>query len=163
MRDYLVSRFVRFWGLQAFYKRSRRCPSWTRPALLAADLPVPKLHRRTHHLEHPARRRQLVATVHRLRVAPPAGRHHVHERHVLPLGGPLPPKRMELTAFQMRQTRISLDAAEQLTEDLPRPVIVLFGAREQPPVTNRRELHLEVAKLLGQCVGDGNHSIPAPL
>src|SRR2546422_10532951 len=137
MRDYLVSRFVRFWGPQAFYKRSRCCPSWTLPALFAADLPVPKLHGRTHDLEHPVRRRQLVATVQRLRVAPPAGRHHIHKRHVLPLRRPLPPERMELTAFQMRQTRMPLDAAEQLAEDLPRPVIVLFGAREQDRKSTR--------------------------
>jgi hypothetical protein len=26
MRDYCVSRFSCFWAMQAFYKRSRRCP-----------------------------------------------------------------------------------------------------------------------------------------
>src|SRR3989475_10019572 len=115
------------------------------------------------YLEHAVRRRQLIAAVQRLRVLPAAGRHHVHERHVLPLRRPLPPERVELTAFQMRQTCMPLDAAEQLAEDLPRPVIVLCGAREQPPVTNRCELHLEISKLRGQRFGDGNHSITAPL
>src|SRR2546422_1177497 len=45
------------------------------------------------------------------------------------LGGPLSPERMELTASQMRQTRMPLDAAEQLAEDLPRPVIVLLDRK----------------------------------
>src|SRR3989454_11334754 len=164
MLRYAVSRFVRFRGLQAFYKRSPECPSWTvTPLHLLTDLPIPELHRRAHHLEHAVRRRQLVAAVQRLRVAPPAGRHHVHKRHVLALRGPLPSERMELTALHVRQTRMPLDAAEQLAEELPGPVIVLLSAREQPPVTNRCKLHLEISKLLGQRLGDGNHSISAPL
>src|SRR5207245_3670740 len=119
-------------GRIALYKRSRRCPSVNLPASLTADLPVPELYGRAHHLEHAVRRRQLVAAVQSLRVAPPAGRHHVHERHVLTLGGPLPPERMELTALHVRQTRVPLEAAQQLSEDLPRPMRVLDNAREQP-------------------------------
>src|SRR5207245_10463288 len=149
-------------GRIALYKRSRRCPSVNLPASLTADLPVPELYGRAHHLEHAVRRRQLVAAVQRLRVAPPAGRHHVHERHVLSLGGPLPPERMEATAFHVWQTRVPLDAVVQLAEDLPGPVIVLVGAREQPPVTNRRELHFEAAKFFGQRFGDWDDSISAP-
>src|SRR5207247_777061 len=90
-------------------------------------------------------------------------RHHVHERHVLTLGGPLPPERMELTALHVRQTCVPLDAAEQLAEHLPRPMIVLVDAREQPPIANYRELHLEVAQLLRQRLGNGNNAITAPL
>src|SRR2546427_2427298 len=115
------------------------------------------------YLEHAVRRRQLIAAVQRLRVLPAAGRHHVHERHFLSLGGPLPSERMELTAFQMRQPRMPLDATEQLAEDLPRPVIVLVDAREQPPLANHCELHLETAQLLGQRLGNGNDAITTPL
>src|SRR2546422_4083754 len=164
MLRYAVSRFVRFRGLQAFYKRSPECPSQTvTPLHLPTDLPIPELHRRAHHLEHAVRRRQLVAAVQRLRVAPPAGRHHVHERHVLSLGGPLPSERMELTALHVRQTRMPLHAGVQPAEDLPRPVIVFVDAREQPPLANHRELHLEAAQLLGQRLGNGNDAITAPL
>src|SRR2546422_7312205 len=145
--------------LQAF---ALAAPSGICPALFAADFPVPKLHWRAHHLEHAVRRRQLVAAVQRLRVAPPAGRHHVHERHVLSLRGPLSPEGMKAPALQMRQPRVPLNAIVQFAEDLPGPVIVLVGAGEQPPVTNRRELHFESAKFLGQRLGDWDHSISAP-
>src|SRR3989442_7459357 len=145
--------------LQAF---APAAPSGICP-LLAADFPVPEFHRRAHHLEHPVRRRQLIAAQQRLRVLPPASRHHVHDRHVLSLSRPLSPERMEATALQMRQTRMPLHAIVQLAEDLPGPVIVLVGAREQPPVTNRRELHFEAAKFFGQRFGDWDHPISAPL
>src|SRR3989449_1147802 len=63
----------------------------------------------------------------------------------------------------MRRPRMPLDPTEWLAEDLPRPVIVLVDAWEQPPVTNLRKLHLEAAQLLGQRLGDGDHAITAPL
>jgi hypothetical protein len=78
-----------------------------------------------------------------LRIAPPAGGHYAHERHVLSLSGPLSPERMEATALQMRQTHMPLGTVVRLAEDLAGPMIVLLRAWEQPRVTDRRELHLE--------------------
>src|SRR5438093_10651094 len=42
-------------------------------------------------------------------------------------------------------------------------MIVLVDAREQPPLANPPELHLEAAQLLGERLGNGNNAITAPL
>src|SRR5439155_24600691 len=116
-----------------------------------------------HHLEQLIVRRLLVAGEQRLHVLPPTRDHERLERHVPPLGCPLPAVRMPAPALQARDTGVPFGDPELLTEDLARPGLVLPGAGQQPIIPYDAEPDAEAVELFRERPRDRDDALPTPL